>query len=489
MPEHATGPLAPLRRAGQWPQWPLALLLGLAGLAYAQSLGAYGMLSWDEAEYASLARSLLRDDRYAICGRPQALRPPLLPLAGAASLWLAGRQDDRILKRASVAWALLALAVVYAAAAAAYDRTTALIAAALLAAAPWFWTSTAQFLSEMPFLALFAGALFCWSLALYRSPRYFYLSWLCLGLAFLTRYTALLFGPLAVCLTLAALVTNDPAVRRRILSRDAVLAPLLGALVVAPWLIRQTVAFGDPLIGVRQASQQLQIYLPGVSMPWYQYLRDLPDVLSLPTVLCLGFGLGWALLTRERFAVQCAITVAFVVVWFSAYRYKEPRLVTSMLPAATVLAALGATRALGRGRAAGWALATLVAATVVLSAISVRQTLAHTVTLGYPSFRQAMAVLRDRATPGALVVGASGPQICWYADRPTVGFPAAAQWPAVLERAEWVVIVNFERSQPAYVRDLAERLAADWEHAGGQRVHDGRFTTLLIPAQRLRALR
>lgn len=487
-PAPSMGANASARHSPIRQHWPLALLLLVAGLVYAQTLDAHGMFIWDEAEYAALARSLVRDGRYTVCGQPQSLRPPLLPLAGAASLWLSGGESDRALKGATVGFALLALGIVYAATTSVYGRMTGLIAAALLAMTPWFWTSTAEFLSEIPFLALFAGAVFCWSFGLYRSPRSFYLSWLCLGLAFLTRYTALLFGPLAVCLTLAALATRDPAVRRRVLSRDFALAPLGAAIAVAPWLIRQMWAFGDPLIGVRQASQQLQVYLPGVSMPWYGYLVGLPTLLSVPTVLCLGFGAAWALRQRDGFAVQCAITVAFVLVWFSAYRYKELRLVTSMLPAAAVLAALGITHALGRERAALGALAAFVGVTLVISAIAVRQTFAHTVPLGYPAFRQAMAVLRERDARAGLVVGASGPQICWYADRAVAGFPPLADLPALLERAEWVVIVNFERGQPAYVKTLAERLPATVQEGGGQRFHDGRFTTLLIRADRLRTV-
>jgi 4-amino-4-deoxy-L-arabinose transferase-like glycosyltransferase len=472
------------------PHWPIALLLLASGLAYGQTLGAYGMLMWDEAEYASLARSVVRGDGYTIAGEPQVLRPPILPLAGAASLWAAGRVDDRVLKRATVAMALLALAIVYAGAARAYDPATGLVASALMASTPWFWTSTANFLSEIPLLAFFGGAVFCWTFGLYRSPRYFYLSWLCIGLAFLTRYTALLFGPLAVGLTAAALATRDRAVQGRVLSRDFALAPLLGVVVVAPWFARQAVVFGDPLVGLRQAATQLQVYLPGVSMPWYQYLVGLPAILSPPTTVFLVVGIAWTASRADRFGAQCVIVVVFVVTWFSCYRYKEPRLITAMLPAAAVLAAVGLTRGLPGGRAvrAGGA-AVVLAGTVAFNGVAAHRVFDRTVTLGYPSFLQAMVFVRDHSSPAALLVGPNRPQIFWYADRTVVDFPAeAAALPALLERADWVVITNFERGQKSYVSDLARKIPrSDFQDQSAVLFQDGRYMTLVVRADRLRA--
>ncbi len=475
--------LALLRR-----HWPLALLLLAAAVVYTRTLDAYGMLMWDEAEYAALARSRVRGDGYTIAGAPESLRPPVLPLAGAASLWVAGRVDDRALKYATVAMALLALAIVYGGAARAYDRATGLIAAALLASAPWFWTSTANFLSEIPLLAFFSGAVFCWTFGLYESPRYFYLSWLCLGLAFLTRYTALLFGPLAVALTLAALATGDRAVRGRILSRDFALAPLAGVGVVGPWLARQALVFGDPLCGLRQAATQLQVYRPGLSMPWYQYLVDLPGMLSLPTVVFLVLGVQWTIRRADRFAAQCAIAVAFVLVWFSCYRYKEPRLATAMLPAAAVLAAVGLTRALPDGRALRVG-AALVAGTLAFNAVAARRTLARVVTLGYPPFLEAMAFLREHSAPTALLVGPNRPQIFWYADRLVVDFPSEAALPALLERAAWVVVTNFERGQKPYVSALVGKIPpAAFRDRSAVLFQGGGFVTLVVRAERLRAV-
>lgn len=480
------GIVARLRR-----HWAIGVLLVVAGVTYARTSGAYGMLVWDEAEYASLARALVRGEGYVISAAPHALRPPLLPLAEAASLWLAGRADDGAVHAATIALALLALLLCYAGAAAVYDRATALVAAVLLGSAPWFWATTANALSEIPLLALFAPALFAWSGGLLCDARWFYVSWLCIGLALLARYTALLIGPLAVLLTVLELARGDAAVRRRVGSRAFVLAPLVGLLVVAPWFARQAAVFGDPLVGVREASMQLQRYLPGVAMPWWQYVAGLPAMLSWPTVLLMGIGAASALWRGDRFAIHCLVVVLFVLAWFSGYRYKEPRLVSAMLPAAALLASLGLTRG-PAGPAPRPAAAAIVAAIALLNFGATRPTFAGFRALGYPSFLEAMAFVRQHSAADALLVGPNVPQMVWYADRAAVDFPDDAEreaLPALLERAEWVIVTNFERGQKAYVRALAERLPEDaFADGSAVRFSDGRFTTLVVRPARLRAI-
>ena len=465
------------------------LLLAVAALVYGGGRDAYGMLMWDEAEYASLARALARGEGYAVAGAPESLRPPLLPLAGAAAIALAGRADDRTVKAASVALALAALLVVYAAGALVWEPRTGAVAALLLAVAPWFWTATAQFLSEIPSLLCFAAAAFAWSLALLRSPRWFYVAWLCAGLALLTRYTALLLGPLFALLTLSAWAGGATAPRRLLRGRDFWLAPLVAVAVVAPWFAWQAMTFGDPLVGLRRAATQLQVYLPGVAMPWHAYLTGLPAMVTMPTALALLGGGVWALRRRDAFALQCAVTVVFVLLWFSLYRYKEPRLVSAMLPAAALLAAFAVTHGLAGGpsRRLGLPLLAALAGVVALGAQSAQQTLTSVVTHGYPSFLEAAAFLRANSDPTALVGAANAPQVWWYAERRVVPFTDAEALPELLTRADWVVVVDFERGQPPWVAALPARIPAAAFAAGdAARFADGRFTTVVARASAVR---
>ncbi len=468
--------------------WAVGPLLVAAGVIYARTQSAYGMLMWDEAQYSSLARSLVRGDGYTIAGAPEHLRPPLLPLAGAASLWLTGRADDGAVHGATVACALLALVVVYAAAARVYDRLTGLAALVLLGSAPWFWESTANFLSEIPLLALFATAVFCWSCGLYRDARWFHASWACAGLALLTRYTTLLFAPLAALLTLVALATGDTEVRRRLVSGHSLLAPLLALVLVAPWLAHQALTNGDPLVGFREASSQLQVYMPGISMPWWRYLTGLPAMLSWPTTGLLLVGALWALRRGDRFAIQCLVTIVFVLFWFSWYRYKEPRLVSAMLPAAALVAAVGLTRGV-ISRPPREAVAGLALAVVLFNWGATQAHFDSVRTLGYPSFLEAMTFLREQTPSDARIVGPNPPQIVWYADRSVVDFPPRSELAERLAHADWVVVTNFERGQPPYVGEVAARLPdAAFQAGDAVRFADARYWTLVVRADVLRAL-
>jgi 4-amino-4-deoxy-L-arabinose transferase-like glycosyltransferase len=472
---------APSRTPHRWARhWALGVLLLAAAAVYTSTLGAYGMLMWDEAEYASLARSLTRGEGFVGAGGPEKLRPPLLPLAGASAIALRGAADDRAVGYATIGLALLALLIVYAVAAIAYDTATAVLAAGLLAAAPWFWRSTANFLSEIPLLACFSAALFGCRFGLSRDPRWFYAAWLFAGLALMTRYTALLLAPLFVLLA-----ASDPGAMRQLRNRHAWLAPLLGVLVVAPWFVRQALVFGDPLIGVWRAGSQLQAYMPGVSMPATYYLTALPAMLSAGFAVLLGGAIIWALFDRDRLALDCLLVIVFILGWFSLYRYKEDRLISALLPACAVLSAIFVSRGLLGGRRLPSAAALLLVGLLALfNAPDLRATFAAVRTRGYPSFLDAMAFVRQHSAPQARLLGPNPPQLFWYADRAARSFPDRVGLPAELAGVDWVVIANFERGQPAYVGELAAQLPPDAASDGRvQRFEDsrGNLTILVRP--------
>src|SRR6266542_1934565 len=134
---------------------PLALLLAGFGAVYATTLNSNRMFMWDEAEYASIGRSIVRGEGFSIGRVPNSLRPPVLPLAVAASMTIGGGREDAAAKRPMLVFSLLALAATYLVAASAYDRATGLVAAVLLGVCPAFWTYTPLVLSEIPFMAFF----------------------------------------------------------------------------------------------------------------------------------------------------------------------------------------------------------------------------------------------------------------------------------------------------------------------------------------------
>jgi len=447
-------------RASVLKHWPIAALLLLFGGTYAPSMNSYGMLWWDECEYASIGRSIVDGEGFGFLGNPNPLRPPLLPLAGAACMLVSGdRFSDSVLKVASWAFDLLALLCVYGFAAAAFDRTVGIIAAFFLGISPFFWLFAPRFMCEVPFMTFFAAAVWFFHFGAYRHERLFVWSWICLALALMTRYTAVLFLPVLVVSIPVALWLGGPAVRRRFRTREFILSPLAGLVVILPWFIREWVVFGDPLVGMKQAAVQVQGYLPGVSMPRLFYLRQLPFMLSPTTALLFAAGVVWAFWTRERFALQAFLTAAVILAWFSYYRFKDDRLVSSALPFMAVVAAVPLAKLTAglRSPLRAATLGVLLAGMFFLDFRATRPILKHVYTAGYPSFLEAMDFLRIQASPGALVMGSNFPQIHWYSGLQATGFPGDEKGlRESLRHSQWVVITNFEPGQPSYAGRLTD---------------------------------
>lgn len=476
-------------RRGERMRWLAVLLLCLAfaGL-YASTLDPLGMFGWDAAEYASLGRSVARGEGFTISGRPNPLRPPMLPLAVAASLTVTRSDSDEAASLPMIAFSIMALLVVYGTMRKESDHLTGWLAAAFLGLMPTFWQFTSVLMAEMPFMAFFTTAIVLFYFGLYRDDRYFYPSWIAVALAMLTRYTAVLFAPISICFALFAL--RDPEARRRIGKRHFWISPFVGFALFLPWLVRQQIVFGNAIVGFEAASKQLEMFLPHLSTPWSFYLTHLPAMISWILCLPLIVGIVWAVQSRDRFALHCLFVVAFILVWFSVYRFKEVRQVTSTLPFLAMVAALGLTRAtLPRTLTKRWmaGLAVFLVATLGLSFFANKAFLRNTVTLGYPSFTNAMRTLRRETPANGVLMGASVPQIAWYADREVIAFPFQRDFSKVLTTCSWVIVTNFERSQPPWVgRLLAEIDNKDVERGDVRPFRSGPFSTILIRASFLR---
>jgi 4-amino-4-deoxy-L-arabinose transferase-like glycosyltransferase len=469
-------------------QWPIAALLVLFGILYSFGLNSYGMFLWDEAEYASIGRSVLHGQGFAISGAPNKLRPPILPLAGAAGLFLFGEQSgDLVLRGIAGGFALLALLCVYGCAAAGFDRTTGFAAAALLGISPFFWTYVPYFLCEIPFLAFFTAAVWLFYFGIYRDQRYFPWSWICWALAFLTRYTASLFLPVILLFVPLAWWRGGTDARQRLMSRWFFLSPLAGLLLLAPWFGREYITFGNALAGLKQASQQLQVYMPEVSMPWNFYLRRMPALLSPGIAVLFAAGLIWAVWKRDRFSLHCVLTAAVILAWFSCYRYKEDRMVSSALAFMAIVAAVFVGKATARLRplTRGAVLAVLLTGIFFLNLRAARPFLEHRVTLGYPGFVDGMAFLRQHATPDARVLGANVPQIHWYTNLNAENIPEENELPEALRHSEWVVITNFEPGQKPYVLGLARLVPIDPTSGESAVFSDKECVTVVVRSQKL----
>ncbi len=464
------------------------LLLCCAGL-YARALDAPKMFGWDESEYASLARSVLRGEGFSISGEPNRLRPPVLPLAAAASMWLSGSSaNDMGARRATLVFSLLALLAVYGCTRGQYDRRTALLAAGFLGLSPWFWSATPLLLAEIPFMASFTCAVLFLYFGLYGDARYLAWSGVCAGLALLTRYTGLLFGPIAAIFVAVAWASGDRAVRARVCSRHFVAAVLCGLGVLAPWLLREQIASGDALAGIKQSALQLPMYAPAEHMPWDYYAWYLPGMLSWMVAIFLLLGAAWTARRRDRFALHCLLAAGVIVVWLSCYRYKEPRLVSAALPFLCIVAAIGLRQLIPDRLTAGPALllAALLGGMYADNSAVTGRVLSSSSVPGYPPLRQAAEFLRQHSGRDALIIAASVPQIHWYSDRRVIDFPPAAALKSSLEGAEWIVVTNFEAGQADYVNSLLT-LDTPTENAGAVvRFSAPPFTAVLLKASWLK---
>jgi 4-amino-4-deoxy-L-arabinose transferase-like glycosyltransferase len=464
----------------------ILFLLLFFGVLYGTTLDSYGMFVWDEAEYAVLGRSVLRGEGFSLNGQPNSFRLPLVPLSAAASMLLLNSNADVIVRLPNLVYSLLALLIVYWCVKTQFDRTIGIVAATILGLLPSFWRSTPFLLTEIPFMAFFTGAVLFFSFGLYRAPHFFYWSWLCFGLALSTRYNAVLFAPIILTFLALALVTRDTEVWDKLWSKAFFAGPFLGLALVIPWLLRQQMTPGGALSGFTGALAQIRRFQT-ISRVWYHYPIHIPYMISwIPTVLVL-LGIVWTVRKRDRFALHCLFASLTIILWFSQYAYKGTRLITSVLPFFAILAALGLTKQLVPERLRLSkrqflsVLTCCLGVIFVLNFLDTRKTFSTDTTFGYPSFLRALQFLRKNTSPDAVLVGASYPQISWYTDRRVMNFPDEARLPKVLEQSEWVIAVDFERSQRNYVPKLAQLFTRKDIRAGHVVVfRDETFTTLLL---------
>ena len=84
-------------------------------------------------------------------------------------------------------------------------------------------------------------------------------------------------------------------------------------------------------------------------------------------------------------------------------------------------------------------------------------------------------------------MGASVPQIFWYADRQVIDFPVERDFQASLARCDWIVVTNFERGQKDYAARLASVITLDDVKQGDALiVTRGQNSTAVIRADLIR---
>lgn len=470
----------------------MALLLFLVSSVGFWNLGAHGMLIWDEAEYASLGRSLADGDGYQISGVVNAIRPPLLPLSVAAAFAATGLQTDWTAKIPIVLFGLAAIVAVYWIVRRQWGPWPALAAAWSLAAFPEFATRLVVLLSEVPFMALYAAALFSFYRAFQQGGAWFYWGWASLALALSTRYTALLFGPTLILVLLYELVLDRERVLRRLRSRAFWASPSIALLILAPWYWRQWLVSGDALVGVKYAASQIPTYNVAVMPWWFYFASALPALTAAGALLAVGGLAHGALIARKRLAVYALIAAAVIVGWHTRYDYKEVRLVTAALPMLAVGAGWAVKAWTDRWTTRRFVKAVPALLLLLMTAQSVLVTGAQyrfRRALGEPSFVDAMTFIRGATDQDATLIAPNQPQAHWYSQRRCLPTPETQEeFRELLDEADWVVVTNFERGQPPYLLEATKKLRSADTFQGNARIFkDNRYTTILVRSEWLRA--
>src|SRR4051794_29781450 len=246
------------------------VLLAIAGVALAVrllyvvlALRGYHLVS-DSAHYNDIARKVSEGRGVAstfpyLWVHPTAFRPPLFPvlLGGAYAVFgvhIVVAQALNIVIGTGVV--VLAALVAFRLA----GRTAALVAAGIAAISPALLANDGVVLTEPLALLLMLATL----LAL--DGRRYWLAGLFAGLLVLTRPSAQLFVPvIALYLLLVAVRRAQPGSRRAALfagARRAVVFGLVAVVVVLPWVIRNDVVFGKPLIVTSNGFNVAAIWSP-----------------------------------------------------------------------------------------------------------------------------------------------------------------------------------------------------------------------------------
>src|SRR5262249_8323744 len=146
-------------------------------------------------------------------------------------------------------------------------------------------------------------------------------------------------------------------------------------VVIAPWLIRVGLVFGDPLQGVRDS---MSVETTWGEFPWTWYFTRLPLTAGWPVVVAAAIGVVVAVRDRHTAAITALIAAAAVFGAHSAFVHKEDRYISAALPFVAALGGVGLVRGVAplvarragarAGSVTAWTLALLAAFTTMLEA-------------------------------------------------------------------------------------------------------------------------
>lgn len=223
------------------PAIALLLVLLIAGalrVASALTLGDVQTLHGDEGYYVRTARSIARGD-----GHPGALRPPGYPAFVALGL-VAGGGSLRVARMAQIGVALIGVAALFALVRRRFGTAAATVSALVCALHPTLIFYSHLFWSETVVATSILLTLLCLDrFDVERRDGWLVAAGAALGFAVLTRDMLLFFVPVVVAWCAA---TARPTLRQALRRALLVAVPVL--LVIAPWMARNQMLLGRPML-------------------------------------------------------------------------------------------------------------------------------------------------------------------------------------------------------------------------------------------------
>lgn len=242
------------RLLSQCPRRLQVLLVVAAALRIATVLWRLDDLTIDRDSYDAIARNLVDGHGFSsVRGQPTAFRPPLYPILLAGCRLVDAINPIDVFTLVAVLHVLLGTCTVgmtwLLTRRLGFEPVSCVVAATLVAIDPLLLLYTSQLMTETLFTFLVTALLL--SLQDVRTGRRAAIAGACFGLAALCRPTIWAFGILAIVVAGIRLMCCRIK-RQRVVSRAGcrTVAVFLSALalVICPWVIRNLVVLGHPLV-------------------------------------------------------------------------------------------------------------------------------------------------------------------------------------------------------------------------------------------------
>lgn len=455
----------------------LLIILIFAAAVRLWYFNANSAVWWDEADY------LIRAKAWAL-GTPitgWTTSRPILLSALITPFFKISEQIGEIAARALVSlFSIGSVALTYLVGKKLYNKKIGLVAAILLAASWVHMFYTARVLVDVP-------ALFFWMLTSWlflegffsenktKSRNYLLLAGLSLGLGFLARFTVAL---VAIIIFVFLILTQKGRLFKQ---KSLFAAGAVAFLTVVPYLYWLSKNYGNPL-SVLAAAQKGAGAAAGYAFGLSGYISVLPVTLQGPVIwpimLLFLIGLVFFLLSFKK--KENLKTILFISLWiiiplaYLSTAHVEDRYLFPILPPIFIIASLGFFKLQGVierdiSKYIGIVIVALILIYSAWSSLSFAQTTILAKANSYGEVREAGLWLKTNAAPNEIIFSSSGPQITYYSDRPTYGFPETEEEfeTNVTElKPKYMMLSAFERSPP---------WAYDWPQAHNETVSVAKY--------------